>query len=135
MNLNAIAMFIEVAKQESFTQAAKGLGVSKSHLSAMISALELEMGVSLLTRTTRRVSLTEAGKTYYKKCLSAFSELASAQEEAAQSQGTAQGLLRFTAPASFSETKLNDAIAAVKAQMTAKKPDDKKTEEKKANES
>ena len=113
MNLNAIALFIEVAKKESFTQAARALGVSKSHLSSTISELEKSLGVSLLTRTTRKVTLTEAGDRYYRKCIAAFADLSAAQEEVTQSQGKPQGLLRVTAPAAFSETLFTDAIVEV----------------------
>lgn len=61
-NLDSLAAFAVVAKERSFTRSAAGMGVSKSALSQTIRKLEEELGVRLLTRTTRGVGLTEAGR-------------------------------------------------------------------------
>src|SRR4029078_4769993 len=60
-NLNDIVAFLAVAREKNFTKAAAKLGVSQSALSYTIRTLEARLGLRLLTRTTRRVSLTEAG--------------------------------------------------------------------------
>ena len=60
-NVNDLTAFIAVAREQSFTKAAARLGVSQSALSYTIRTLEARLGVRLLTRTTRSVSLTEAG--------------------------------------------------------------------------
>ena len=62
MNLNHLAVFRAVAEEESFTGAAKRLGADKAHVSRVVRALEDELGVVLVTRTTRTVRLTPAGE-------------------------------------------------------------------------
>ncbi len=61
-NLNNLAAFLAVAREANFTRAAAKLGVSQSALSQTIRGLEARLGVRLLARTTRSVSLTEAGE-------------------------------------------------------------------------
>lgn len=66
MNLNAIKYFMEVAKTLSFTQASKNLYVSQPSISQQVRLLEKQLGVKLLNRTTRQVTLTDEGKYLYK---------------------------------------------------------------------
>ena len=61
-NINDILVFLEVARERSFTRAASRLGMTQSALSHIIRGLEERLGVRLLTRTTRSVSPTEAGE-------------------------------------------------------------------------
>jgi DNA-binding transcriptional LysR family regulator len=111
MDLSSTLMFIEVARHGSFTQAARALTISKSHLSSRISQLEKELGVALMTRTTRKLSLTEAGEQYFRKCLPALNELKTAREEASQGQAVPTGWIRITVPLDFSESTLPDFVA------------------------
>ena len=68
MDLNQMLVFAKVAEYQSFTKAGKDLGIEKSNVSAKIAKLENRLGVRLLNRTTRSVSLTEAGAGYYEFC-------------------------------------------------------------------
>jgi DNA-binding transcriptional LysR family regulator len=64
-NLADVAVFVQVVKANSFTAAARDLGLSRSVVSKYISRLEQNLGVRLLNRTTRRLRLTEAGVRFY----------------------------------------------------------------------
>ena len=67
-NLNELQFFVQVSETQSFTRAAKRLGVPKSSVSRAILKLEKRLGVRLVERTTRRVSLTEMGELYLSRC-------------------------------------------------------------------
>ena len=101
MDLDAIAVFVKVVQAGSFSQAAKLLGMPNSTVSAKVSLLEKQLGVTLLQRTTRKLRLTQAGETYFKRCLQALEELQAAESELATAQREPQGLLRLTAPIEF----------------------------------
>jgi DNA-binding transcriptional LysR family regulator len=96
-------MFIQVAKLESFSKAAKATGVSKSNLSKKVADLERDLKTTLLIRTTRTLSLTEAGKQFYERCVGAYSEIGFAQVNAESSSSEAVGHLRVTAPAELAQ--------------------------------
>lgn len=98
MNLNEIAIFVKIVETGSFVGAARSLDMPKSTVSAKLSSLELRLGVSLIKRTTRKLQITEAGKTYYDQCLKAMSQILAAEEQVTLSQSAPQGLLRVTAP-------------------------------------
>lgn len=68
MDLNAVKLLARVAETRSFTQAAVSLGLTQSGLSRAIGRLEAELGVRLLHRTTRSVSLTPDGQLFYERC-------------------------------------------------------------------
>ena len=92
-----IQTFLEVAKTESFTKASKLLMVPRSTVSARIQALEESLNVALLTRTTRKVSLTHEGQRYYDRCFVAMDTLKSIEEEF-QDKEVLKGLIRLTVP-------------------------------------
>jgi DNA-binding transcriptional LysR family regulator len=75
MDLNRVAVFVRVVETESFTAAAAALGLPKSSVSRAVSRLEDDLGVRLLQRTTRKLSLTDAGRTYYEHCARIVSEI------------------------------------------------------------
>lgn len=75
MNLHALRYFIEVAKTNSFTEASKRLYISQPGISQQIDLLEKQLGITLLRRTTRKVTLTEEGKYLYEKILSSFDQI------------------------------------------------------------
>lgn len=98
--------FVAVADHGSFSIAAARLEVSNSHVSKQVSALERELRVKLLQRTTRSLSLTEAGEVFYRRCKAILSEVAEAEQEVLRRQDSPQGILRVTAPANFANVCL-----------------------------
>lgn len=98
--LDGIVAFIVVAEECSFSAAAARLGVSPSAVSQSIRTLELRLGATLFNRTTRSVSLTDAGKQFMERALPCVQELVSASEELGQSGKTPTGLLRINIPRS-----------------------------------
>lgn len=99
--LELLAAFVAVADSGSFTEAAKRLGRDASVVSRRVSQLEEELGVSLFSRTTRRVVLTEVGARYYRRVQSLLEELSSASREASDIAASPQGLLRVSVPVTF----------------------------------
>jgi len=100
-NLTDIAVFVEVVKADSFTTAAKELDLSRSVVSKYITRLEQRLGVRLLNRTTRRLSLTEAGRQFFQQSQSALMQLENAEGEILAMQAEPRGLLRISVPSSF----------------------------------
>jgi DNA-binding transcriptional LysR family regulator len=98
MDLNLVTAFVEVVEAQSFTAAAKALGLPKSSVSRRVSELEQELGVPLLHRTTRKLSLTEAGRAYFEQAERALSGLEAAAEAAAGMDSEPRGIVRLAAP-------------------------------------
>ncbi|HEX7927853.1 MAG TPA: LysR family transcriptional regulator, partial [bacterium] len=96
--LEGLAAFLAVAETASFTQAAQRLSVSTSAVSQAIRTLEQRLGVALFRRTTRSVSLTEAGTAYLRRVGPALREVESASDELSQLTARPAGLLRLTMP-------------------------------------
>ena len=67
-SFNGIIEFVAVAETQGFSAAARKLNVNVSHISRKVAALEKELGVSLLARSTRTVRLTDAGQAYFTRC-------------------------------------------------------------------
>ncbi len=99
--LEMLAAFVAVADTGSFTAAATKLGRDASIVSRRVSQLEQHLGVSLLSRTTRRVALTEVGSRYYGRVQSILEELSNASREASDVAASPQGLLRVSVPVTF----------------------------------
>jgi DNA-binding transcriptional LysR family regulator len=95
--LDGLLAFWKVAEHRGFTAAAAALEVSPSALSQTIRLLETRLGVRLLNRTTRSVSLTEAGEAYLSQIAPALSDVISASEQLHAVQGQPAGLLRINA--------------------------------------
>lgn len=93
--LDGMATFVAVAEEKSFSAAAVRLGVSPSAISQTISKLESRLRLPLFNRTTRSVSLTEAGSRYLERVLPALNELAAASEDIDADAGKPAGLLRL----------------------------------------
>lgn len=111
-NLAAMAVFARVVEERSFTQAAGALGRSKSAVSKAVSQLEDRLGARLLNRTTRRLSLTEAGTAYYESAARILAEAAEADSAVSALQDEPRGTLRINAPMSFGQRHLAPAIGA-----------------------
>lgn len=110
--LDEMEVFAEVVEAESFSAAARTLGLSKSAVSKQISRLEDRLGVRLLNRTTRRISLTEAGASFYAACRRVVDEADTAERAVSNLSAAPRGLLKLNAPMSFGFLHLGQAIPA-----------------------
>ena len=108
---DGMAEFQRVAEAGSFTGAARRLGMSKSAVSAAITRLEKRLGVRLLDRTTRRVSLTEAGRAFFAHGTRAQAEAEAACAAAQALQHAPSGLLRIGVPEVFSRLYVVPALS------------------------
>jgi DNA-binding transcriptional LysR family regulator len=97
-DLNDIAVFVRVAQLESFSRAARALGMPVSTVSRKVTALEQKLGVTLLQRTTRKLSLTAQGRAYFIQCSEPLSQLFDAEQVLTQTQRKPEGFLRISAP-------------------------------------
>ena len=118
MAMNAwdgISEFIAVAERQSFTAAAKQLGISVAQVSRQVTALEEKLGVPLFYRTTRKVSVTEAGQVYYQHCRQLLDGLGDAERAIGNLTEIPRGKLKLTAPTTYGETVIaplvNDFVA------------------------
>jgi len=105
-DLNQIRIFCQVARLQSFTQAAQVLGIEKSTVSNKVSQLEARLGVKLLQRTTRSVKLTEAGEQYLQFCQRALAQLEQGEDLISEMQQEAVGHLRIAVPQNFADIVL-----------------------------
>ena len=96
--LSDVAVFLRVVEAGSFTAAAEALEVSKAAVSKYVSRLESALGARLLQRTTRRLTLTEAGAAYFGRAAAALGELDAANEALAALSAEPRGHLRVSAP-------------------------------------
>jgi DNA-binding transcriptional LysR family regulator len=103
--------FIAVVEAGSFTAAAERLDIAKSAVSRRVSALEERLGAQLLRRTTRRLSLTETGKSYYEHSARILADLDEAEAAVAQQHGELRGNLRIALPLSFGSRHMYEPIA------------------------
>ena len=101
MDLSTLRAFIDVAQRGNFAAAARDRDVDPSSMSRIIAALELELGVRLFQRTTRRLSLTEAGERYLRRVEALVDELEQARDEALTIDAAPSGTLRMTASVAF----------------------------------
>ncbi len=99
--LNAMQTFVAVAENNGITAAADKLGCSKAIVSRTLSLLEERLDVRLLNRTTRKVSLTEAGTEYLEHCRAILEQNAEIESRFAEKSLEPQGLLRISSPMSF----------------------------------
>ena len=93
--LTAMEAFVRVVETGSFTRAAGQLRLSRAMVSKYVQELENRLGVRLLNRTTRRLSLTEAGAAYYERCARIVADAAEADQVAARLNLSPQGLLKI----------------------------------------
>jgi len=97
----AIPVFVAVVENGGFSAAARTLGISKSAVSKRINQLEAHLGVRLLHRTTRKLSLTEAGERYFEHAAQALTAAGQAEDAVTELQGEPQGNLKISSPMSF----------------------------------
>jgi DNA-binding transcriptional LysR family regulator len=111
MDLNHVSVFLRVVELESFTAAAKQLGLPKSSVSRTVTRLEEELGVSLLQRTTRQLHLTDAGNAYYARARLAMTGLEEAASAVTDMSAVPRGIVRFTAPPNAGVLDLTELVA------------------------
>ncbi len=102
---------VKVVEVGSFSGAARAMGVSKGHISQRIAQLEDRLGVRLLHRTTRKLSLTELGNLYYQRCKQVVEDLSEIEQAVSEYQQRATGLLKVSAPNLLGELHIVPAIA------------------------
>lgn len=107
----AMRVYVKVVELGTMTAAAKACDLSTTMVSNHLQALEQRLGVSLLLRTTRRQQVTDAGQAYYQRCLEVLGLVAESEQWAEGTQGSAQGLLRITAPPTFGAECLTPTLA------------------------
>ncbi len=100
-NLSGMAVFAQVVEAQSFTGAARRLGISKAAVSKQVSRLEERLGARLLNRTTRRLSLTEVGAAFYERCARIVAEAEEAELAVTRLNEAPRGTLRVDVPVDF----------------------------------
>ncbi len=110
--LDCDRMFLAVYETGSFSLAARRLGVSSGQASKLVSRLESELGVQLLSRTTRALSPTEVGRAYYERSRALIAEFDALDDSVRSAAGEASGRLVLTAPNSFGVQQLMPALIA-----------------------
>lgn len=111
VDLNRLAVFVGVVESGGFTAATDRLGIAKGRVSEQISQLERETSTALFIRTTRKVVLTDAGRTLYDACLPLLNELQTVVSRAGDAGAQLQGVLRVTTTVDHAATFLAPALA------------------------
>jgi DNA-binding transcriptional LysR family regulator len=111
-DLNDLYFFAKVVEHGGFMAASRVIGVPKSKLSRRIAELEERLGVRLLQRTTRRLSLTEVGGLFVQHCQAMLGEAEAAEETIARAQAEPRGLVRISCPEMLAKTLLAPVLPA-----------------------
>lgn len=111
-DLNKLQTFVRVAALGSFTLAARELRVSTSAVSKQVQQLEKSLSISLLNRSTRGVSLTEAGTEFHQRCLAALGSIDDAINQAQSLHSGAKGTLRLHIVSGYAQRELAPAVVA-----------------------
>ncbi|MCA3210773.1 MAG: LysR substrate-binding domain-containing protein [Betaproteobacteria bacterium] len=109
--LNALEAFVRVVEQGSFVRAAAALGLSTSALSQRVADLESHLGVRLLNRTTRKLSLTESGQALYERAVQVLADLGEAEALASSAAVEPRGTLKITCAHAIGVQRLAPAMA------------------------
>ena len=104
--LDAMKLFVRVAELGSFAAVAQQLGVARSVVTRQIAGLEAHLGVKLMARSTRRLSLTSAGTAYLEKCRVILNLVEAAETDVAEERLTPRGNIRMSLPLSFGLKRL-----------------------------
>jgi len=112
----SLSVFAQVVEQGGFARAAERLQLSASAVSRHVADLEAHLGVRLLNRTTRKLSLTESGQAFHERTVQLLADLEEAEVAVASSAVSPRGTLRVTCPIAFGEWHVAPAIAAFSAQ-------------------
>jgi DNA-binding transcriptional LysR family regulator len=109
-DLNDMLLFAEVVEHGGFAAAGRALGMPKSRLSRRVAGLEAQLGVRLLQRTTRKLSLTNVGDTFLRHCQALRESAQAAADVVAQAQAEPRGTLRVVCPVTLAQTVLADVM-------------------------
>jgi DNA-binding transcriptional LysR family regulator len=101
LDLNHVFLFVEVVRANSFAAAARRLGMPANSVSRKIQELETQVGTRLIHRSTRKLTLTAAGRTFFDRCAGPVSELAQAGQASVDETQLPSGVVRVAAPADF----------------------------------
>jgi DNA-binding transcriptional LysR family regulator len=112
--LMQIRAFVRVAERASFSAVARDLQVTQSAVSKAITALEKTLGARLVSRSTRSVVLTEAGRRYYERCLQIIADLDEADSDVAELSSRPMGTLNISAPVPFGLMFVSPRVARFK---------------------
>ena len=100
-DLNDLALYAAVVRHRGFTAAAKALSVPKSKISKRIAALEEELGVRLIERSTRKLAVTDIGQSFYERCEAVLSGVGAAEAVVAVAKAEPAGTVRMSMPPGF----------------------------------
>lgn len=110
LDLNDMVYFAEVAERGGFAAAGRALGIPKSRLSRRVAELETQLGVQLLQRSTRSISLTPAGELYLRHCTAMRDAAQAASEAVAQIQTEPRGTIRISCPVTLAHGSLGQLL-------------------------
>lgn len=110
VDLNDMLYFVEVVERGGFAAAGRSLGIPKSRLSRRVAELEAHLGVRLLQRTTRKLSLTQVGETYLRHCQAMRDAALAASDAVAEVQTEPRGTIRVTCPVTLAQTVLGELM-------------------------
>lgn len=114
-----LSFFVLLARRESFSATAQDLGLSASAVSRRLARLEDRLGVRLLNRTTRRVSLTGEGEAYFAQAVRLLSDIEALEHSLSQTRDTPSGLLRINATLGFGRAYVAPTISAFRRRFPA----------------
>ena len=109
-DLNDMWYFAEVVDRGSFAAAGRALGLPKSRLSRRVAELETRLGVRLLQRTTRKLSVTAVGELYHRHCVAMREEAQAAAQAVAQAQTEPRGTIRIACPVTLAQTTIGPLL-------------------------
>lgn len=110
--IDGMRSFVAVVSAGSFKRGAARIGISPALISKYIGQLEERLGVRLLNRTTRSLALTEVGQAYFERCVRLIDEFDELEAAIQDKQAAPRGQLRISAPTTFGETFMAQAIIA-----------------------
>ncbi|PQM26883.1 LysR family transcriptional regulator [Sphingopyxis lindanitolerans] len=110
-DLNDLYYFVQAVDHGGFTAAARALGMQKSKLSRRVGLLEERLGARLIQRSTRRFSVTEIGREYYRHCVAMLVEAEAAQTVVEQSRAEPCGIVRLSCPTGLLAFQFGDLFA------------------------
>ena len=111
-DLNDMIFFAEVAERGSFTAASRVLGLPKSRLSRRVASLETQLGVQLMQRSSRKLSLTQAGELYLRHCIEMRDAVQAAHESIAQLHTEPRGTVRLSCPVTLAQSAMGAVLPA-----------------------